>query len=56
MGVRAKLSSRRVSPHISIFMNYPVPEKARGDAEHQWAFRREKLEYEIYQNLAQFVL
>ena len=30
MGVRAKLSSRRVSPHISIFMSYPVPGKARG--------------------------
>ena len=30
MGVRAKLSSRHVLPHISIFMSYPVPGKARG--------------------------
>ena len=60
MGVRAKLSSRGVSPHISIFMSYPVPGKARGvgwnDAEHQGALRREKLDYDIYQNLAQLVL
>ena len=28
VGVRAKLNSSRVSPHISIFMSYSVPNKA----------------------------
>ena len=60
MGVRAKLSSRRVPPHISIFMSYPVPGKAwevgQNDAEHQGALQREKLDYDFYQNLAQLVL